>query len=43
MAAIVTAVETATFVARARGRMTDEERHRAIDIVAADPECGVLI
>jgi hypothetical protein len=23
--------------------MTDEERHRAIDMIAADPECGVLI
>ncbi len=43
MAAIVTVVEAATFVARTRGRMTDEERQRAIDMIAADPECGVLI
>jgi hypothetical protein len=43
MAAIVTVVEAAAFVARAKGRMTDEERHRAIDMIAADPECGVLI
>jgi hypothetical protein len=43
MVAIVTVVETVTFVARAKGGMTDEERHRAIDMIAADPECGVLI
>jgi hypothetical protein len=43
MTASVTVVEATTFVARAKGRMTDEERHRAIDMIAADPECGVLI
>jgi hypothetical protein len=43
MAAIVTVVETVTFVARAKGGMTDDERHRAIDMIAADPECGVRI
>jgi hypothetical protein len=43
MAASITVVETATFIARAKGRMTDEERRSVIDMVAADPECGVLI
>lgn len=43
MATIVTVVETATFVARAKGRMTDDERHAAIDMIAVNPESGPLI
>jgi hypothetical protein len=40
---LITVVETAAFVARAKGRMSDEERRRAIDTIAADPESGRLI
>ena len=43
MVGIYTIVEAATFAARAKGRMTDEERNRAIDMIAANPECGVLL
>ena len=39
----VTVVETAVFVARAQGRMTEAERLAAIDMIARDPERGVVI
>jgi hypothetical protein len=40
---LITVVETAAFVARAKGRMSDEERRQAIDMIAADPGSGRLI
>ena len=40
---LITVVETVAFVARAKGRMNDEERRQAIDMIAADPESGRLI
>ncbi len=39
----VTVVETNTFVARAAGRMTETERFAAIDMIARDPDRGVVI
>lgn len=39
----VTVVETAAFIARAKGRMTDAERLALIDRVARAPEGGDLI
>lgn len=41
--ALITVAETAPFVARAKRRLTDEERHTLIDMIALNPECGVLI
>lgn len=40
---LITIVETASFVADAKMCMNDEERTEAIDMIAADPECGDLI
>lgn len=39
----VTIVETAAFIARAKGRMTDAERQALIDWVARNPGSGDLI
>jgi hypothetical protein len=38
-----TVVETAAFLAAAKGCLSDEERFAVIDLIAADPERGVLI
>jgi hypothetical protein len=40
---LVTVVETAAFIAQARTRMTEDERLAAIDMIACDPERGVLL
>lgn len=42
-AAPVTVVETNAFVARAASRMTEAERFAAIDMIARDPDRGVVI
>ena len=39
----VTVVETAAFIARAKGRMTEAERLALIDGIARNPECGDVI
>lgn len=41
--ALVTVVETAAFAARAKSRMSEDERQAAIDMIATDPECGDLV
>jgi len=40
---LITVVETASFTADAKSCMTDEERSSAINMIAANPECGDLI
>ena len=39
----ITVVETGTFASRADRLMTTAEREAAIDMIAADPDCGDLI
>lgn len=39
----VTIVETGAFAARAKSRMTDDERDAVINMIAADPTCGSII
>jgi hypothetical protein len=39
----IAVVETAAFISKAKGCMTEAERNAAIDMIAAAPECGVLI
>jgi hypothetical protein len=43
MRSLVTVVETSTFAARSKGRLTEDERHDVIVMIAADPECGALV
>lgn len=40
---LITVVETASFVADAKACLKDEERTEAINMIAANPECGDLI
>ncbi|HVM78243.1 MAG TPA: type II toxin-antitoxin system RelE/ParE family toxin [Stellaceae bacterium] len=40
---LISVVETAAYLMRAARLMTEEERWSAVDMVAADPECGILI
>jgi len=40
---LITVVETASFVTDAKVCMTDEERTEAINMIAANPECGDII
>lgn len=40
---LTTVVETASFISDAKACMTDNERSEAINMIAAHPECGVLI
>ena len=39
----VTIAETAPYVAQAKRLLTDGERHALIDMIARDPQCGVLL
>ena len=36
-------VETRAFVSDAKACMNEEERQQAVEMIAADPECGVLL
>lgn len=38
-----TVVETKAFADHAKQCMSDEERHQAINMIAANPECGVRL
>jgi hypothetical protein len=40
---LITVVETASFVVDAKACMREEERTEAIDMIAANPECGDLV
>ena len=40
---LISVVETAAYLIRAVRLMTEEERWSAVDMVAANPECGDLI
>ena len=40
---LLTVVETASFVADAKFCMTNEERTEAINMIAANPECGDIM
>jgi len=40
---LITVVETRAYLARASRIMSEDERTAVVDLVAADPECGVLI
>lgn len=40
---LITIVETASFVTDAKACMTNDERTEAINMIAANPECGNLI
>jgi hypothetical protein len=40
---MITVVETVSFMADAKACMTDDERTAAINMIAANPECGDLI
>lgn len=42
-APMITVVETASFLADVKERMTGEERTAAISMIAANPDCGALI
>jgi len=39
----ITVVETASFLIDAKGCMTNEERTEAINMIAANPECGDIV
>ncbi|HYC02657.1 MAG TPA: type II toxin-antitoxin system RelE/ParE family toxin [Azospirillaceae bacterium] len=36
-------METGYWLSRCKGRLSEEDRKAVIDMIAADPECGVLI
>ena len=38
-----TVVETNAFLAAAKACMSEEERRQAVDMIAINPECGVLL
>jgi hypothetical protein len=40
---LITVVESASFVTDAKGCMTDDERTEAINMIAANPECGDVV
>ena len=40
---LITVVETASFVTDAKVCMTNEERTEAINMIAANPECGDIV
>ena len=40
---LLTVVETASFVIDAKGCMTHDERAEAINMIAANPECGDIV
>ena len=40
---MITVVETASFVTDAKDCMTDDERTEAINMIAANPECGNVV
>lgn len=40
---LITVVETASFVADAKVCMTNDERIEAINMIAANPECGDIV
>ena len=40
---LITVVETVSFMADAKSCMSDEERTGAINMIAANPECGDII
>lgn len=40
---LITVVETASFIADAKDCMTNDERTEAINMIAANPECGDVI
>ena len=40
---LITVVETVSFVADAKTCMTSDERTEAINMIAANPECGDII
>ncbi len=42
-AEMITVVETASFVTDAKGCMADDERTEAINMIAANPECGDVV
>lgn len=39
----LTVVETAAYLAKARRLLSDDERDAVVDLVAEDPECGVVL
>ena len=41
--ALITVVETDAYLAKARKLLSTDERNDVVDLVANDPECGVLI
>ena len=43
MATLTVVIETDAYLARAAGLMSDEERTAVVDMVAGDPEGGVVI
>lgn len=40
---LITVVETASFVTDAKTCMTDNERSEAVNMIAANPECGDVV
>ena len=43
MHALITVVETDAYLAKARKLLSSDERSAVVDLVANDPECGVLL
>jgi hypothetical protein len=41
--ALITVVETQSYLAAAKGLLSEAERAAVIDMVAADPQCGVAL
>lgn len=41
--AFITVVETRAYINKAERLLSDEEQHAVVDMVAEQPECGVLI
>jgi hypothetical protein len=40
---LITVVETPSYLAAAKGLLSEAERAAVVDMVAADPECGVAL
>jgi hypothetical protein len=40
---LISVVETSFYLARSKSCMTEDERTALVNLVAADPECGVLL
>lgn len=40
---LITVAETNAFIAQSKGVFTDDERREVVNMIASDPECGVVM